>query len=108
MSNVAAEIADLKAMVGVRTDSALAEALRLHKGTVSMWKKRGRVSAYIRNRADLMARHGQIVPGENLQRIGSEIALLSNRLTKMPMNAARLADELERLAARTRAIGGDL
>ncbi|WP_303763462.1 helix-turn-helix domain-containing protein [Sphingobium yanoikuyae] len=105
--SAAAQIADLKAKMGVRSDTALANALRISKGTVSMWKRRGRVSMYVLRRADLMAQHGQIAPGESMERIASEIALLSERLHDMRISGARLAADLEQLAARARALGGD-
>lgn len=105
--SAAAQIADLKAMIGVRSDSALAEALRVNKGTVSMWKRRGQVSSYAMDRAELMARHGQIAQGESIERIASEIALLHHRLQDTRISSHKLAADLEQLAARTRALGGD-
>lgn len=102
-----AQIADLKALMGVRSDSALATALRINKGTVSMWKRRGRVSMYVMHRAEMMAQHGQIPTGDSLERIASEIALLHHRLDDTRINGAKLASDLEQLAARARALGGD-
>ncbi|NML88370.1 hypothetical protein HHL26_04730 [Sphingobium sp. TB-6] len=105
--SVEAEIAHLKAMMHVRSDTALADSLRITKGAVSTWKRRGRVSMYIMRRAELMVQHGQIAPGDSMERIASEIALLSGRLQDMRFSSKRLADDLEQLAARARALGGD-
>jgi len=107
MSAAAPEIARMKALMGVRSDTALAAALRINKGTVSMWKRRGRVSSCVMHRAEMMAHHGQIAAGDSVERIASEIALLHDRLADTRINATKLADDLEQLAARARAIGGD-
>ena len=103
--SVEAEIMHLKTLLGVRSDSALADALRMGKCNVSMWKRRGRVSAGVLRRAELMAQHGQIEQGDSLERIASEIALLNSRLADTRMNSAKLAADLEQLATRTRALG---
>lgn len=107
MNAAATEIAQLKALMGVRSDTALADALRINKGTVSMWKRRGRVSSYVMHRAEMMALHGQIAAGDSVERIASEIALLHHRLSDTRISPAKLAADLEQLAARARAIGGD-
>lgn len=105
--SAAVQIAGIKALMGVRSDSALADVLRINKGTISMWKRRGRVSEYVMRRAELMAEHGQIAPGDSMERIASEIALLNDRLADTRINNTKLANDLERLAARARALSGD-
>jgi hypothetical protein len=105
--NVEAEIRTLKALLGVRSDSALAGALHMTRGNVSMWKRRGRVSEGVLRRAELMVEHGQIATSDSVERIASEVALLHHRLADTRISAARLADDLAELAARARAIGGD-
>ncbi|MDT7533756.1 hypothetical protein OVY48_10000 [Sphingobium sp. SA2] len=105
--SVEAEIGGIKALLGVRSDSALAAALHLTKSNVSMWKRRGRVSVQVMRRAELMARHGQIAPVESIELIASEIALLHHRLEDTRISPAKLAVNLEQLAARARALGGD-
>lgn len=101
------EIARLKSIMGVRSDSALAGALHINKGTVSMWKRRGRVSSYVMQRAEMMAQHGQLATHDSVERIASDIALLHHRLADTRINAAKLAADLEQLAARVRGLGGD-
>lgn len=103
---VASEIAALKAMVGVRSDTALADIMRVNRATVCMWRKRNRVPEAARHRAMMMVEHGQVREEDTLERIAAEIAMLHDRLGDMRKNPLVLAQDLEHLAARARAIGG--
>ncbi|MEC7932248.1 MAG: hypothetical protein VX205_03040 [Pseudomonadota bacterium] len=105
-AEVAAEIAALKALVGVRSDTALAAAMRVNRATVCMWRQRNRVPEAAKHRARMMVEHGQVEQRDTLERIASEIAMLHDRLQDMRKNPLVLADDLERLASRARAIGG--
>lgn len=105
--NADRQIAAMKAMMGVRSDSGLASALRMGKSNVCNWRKRGFVSNEAMRRARLMAEHGQGNVTDNRERLACDIAQLNERLADTRMNLTRLAEELESLAARARAIGGD-
>lgn len=106
-TRVEADIARLKALMGVRSDGALAAALRITKSNVSVWKRRGRVSSYAIRRAELMAEHGQVPAGDSMERIAAEIALLHHRLADTRLNPKALAADLAALAKRARALGRD-
>jgi len=101
------QIAAMKAMMGVRSDSGLASALRMEKSNVCNWRKRGFVSGEAMRRAELMAEHGQGNVFENRERLACDIALLHERLADTRMNLGRLAEELESLASRARAMAAD-
>lgn len=101
-----AEIDALKAKMGVRTDVALAEALKVNKSCIHNWRLRGRVSDYARHRAQMLIEHGQIGQADSMEKLAAEVHALNQRLGNFLYGPDRLAADLEGLAARARAIGG--
>ncbi|MFY9350326.1 MAG: helix-turn-helix domain-containing protein [Sphingobium sp.] len=101
-----AEIDALKAAMGVRTDVALADVLKVNKSCIQNWRRRGRVSDYARHRAQMLIEHGQIGKADNMEKLAAELNALSQRLGNFLYGPGRLAADLEALAARARAIGG--
>jgi hypothetical protein len=103
-AQVEADIAQLKAMMGVRSDGGLADAMRLNKTAVAMWRRRSRVPDAAKHRARMMVTHGQLEQRDTMERIAAEIAMLHDRLQDIRLNPGALAADLERLATRARAI----
>lgn len=101
-----AEIDALKAQMGVRTDVGLAEALKVNKSAIQNWRRRGRVSDYGRHRAQMLIEHGLIGKADNMEKLAAELNALNQRLANFLYGPDRLAADLDKLAARARAIGG--
>ena len=64
--SVGQEIADMKALLRVGTDCALAGALRVDRTNISLWRRRGRVPARAQHRAQMIAQFGDMPAADSL------------------------------------------
>lgn len=104
MNAADSQIAAMKAQLHVVTDSGLALALRMDKANLVKWRRQGRVSGSALRRSAMIARYGQRPAADSIETIAAETAVLADRLGGGNLSAGRVADMLEDLARRARAI----
>lgn len=101
--SVEADIAAMKAELGVASDGALMARLKMSRNNVDRWRQIGRVSCVARNRARLIAEH---VPhnGDNLERVVADIGALHRRLSLGTGSTARVQAGLLAIVDRVQAL----
>ncbi len=103
--NVEEEIASMKAQMRVGTDEGLARALHMRRESVSMWRRRRRVSDSARHRAQMIALHGALPTLDSMEGIAADVVALGHRLSSGRVDREKVAGILDALAERVRADG---
>tara|TARA_R110000868_G_scaffold230335_2_gene483469 strand:+ start:8586 stop:8909 length:324 start_codon:yes stop_codon:yes gene_type:complete len=102
--SVGQEIADMKALLRVGTDCALAGALRVDRTNISLWRRRGRVPARAQHRAQMIAQFGDMPAADSLERIAADVAVLGDRLQAGRTDPRIVTAMLDALADRARTL----